>query len=116
MPITPYLNGCKFTPELTRVAKLAFAMTRVAIRLPDNNHPVVALAAKRVVELAEAGECDADHICEQVLLEIRGWRFQESSEQRSGAFGALPHVLPTYGISNPHEQARLAAQRVKEFG
>jgi hypothetical protein len=94
MPITPYLNGCKFTPELTRVAKLAFEMTRIAIRLPDNDHPAIALAAKRVCELAEAGECDADRICEQVLSEIRGWRFQVSFEQQpSRTFGPLPHAL-----------------------
>ena len=88
MPITPYLNGCKFTPELTRVAKAAFEMTLIALRIPDNEHPVVALAAKRITELAEAGECDADHICEQVLLEIRGWRFQESFDQRAGLKGS----------------------------
>jgi hypothetical protein len=45
-------------------------------------------------ELAEAGECDADRICEQVLSEIRGWRFQVSFEQQpSRTFGPLPHAL-----------------------
>ena len=93
MPIMPLLNDPKFTPELTRVAKVAFAMTRVALRLPDNNHPVVTRAAQRVVELAKAGECDADHICEQVLSEIHGWRFQSPEQQPSEPLGALPHSL-----------------------
>ena len=79
MPITPFLNDGKFTPELTRAAKVAFAMTRVALRLPDNDHPIIALAAKRVAELAKAGEGDPDRICEQVVSEIRSWHFQQGS-------------------------------------
>jgi hypothetical protein len=77
MPITQFLKDSNLTPDLTRVAKIAFEMTRTALKLPDNDHPVVTLAAKRIVELAKGGECNPDHLCEQVLREVRGWRFQE---------------------------------------
>jgi hypothetical protein len=79
VPITSLLNDGKFTPELTRAAKVAFEMTRVALRLPDNDHPIIVLAAKRVAELAKAGEGDPDRIGEQVVGEIRSWHFQQGS-------------------------------------
>jgi hypothetical protein len=74
------------------MAKVAFEMTRVALHFPDNNNPVVTLAARRTIELTKGGERDPDRICEQVLTEIRGWRFQEQVlfEVRRNSFAPLP--------------------------
>jgi hypothetical protein len=77
MPIAPFLRDSNFSPDLTRAAKVAFEMTRAGLHLPVHDHPVLILAAKRIVELAKGGECDPDRLCEQVLIEVRGWRFQE---------------------------------------
>jgi hypothetical protein len=79
MPFTPFLKDSNFSPDLTRAAKVAFEMTRAALKLPDNDHPVIALSARRIVELAKGGECNPDRLCEQVLSEVRGWRFQEQA-------------------------------------
>jgi hypothetical protein len=92
VPITPFLNDSEFTPELTRAAKVAFEMTRVALRLPDNNHPIIVVAAKRVAELAKAGESDPDRICEQVLSEIRSWHFQQSRAASASGTRSPPAV------------------------
>jgi hypothetical protein len=72
MSITPFLDDNDFTPDLTRVAKVALEMTRVALHYPADNHPDVALAAKRIVELVKDGEHDPDRLCEQVLADVRG--------------------------------------------
>jgi hypothetical protein len=76
MPSTAFLKDSNFSPDLTRAARVAFEMTRATPKLPDNDHAVVALTARRIVELAKGGECNPDHLCEQVLSEVRGWRFQ----------------------------------------
>ena len=60
MPITPFLKDSNFSPDLTRVVKVAFEMTCTALKFPRNDNPVVTLAAKRIVELAKAGEHSRD--------------------------------------------------------
>jgi hypothetical protein len=77
MPITPFLKESNFSPDLTRVVRVAFEMTRAALSLPDKDRPLLTLAAKRIVELAKGGECNPDRLCEQVLSEVRGWKFQQ---------------------------------------
>ena len=79
MPITLFLKDSNFTPDLTRVVKVAFEMTCTALKFPHDDNPVVTRAAKRIVELAKGGVCNPDRLCEQVLSEIRGWRFQQQA-------------------------------------
>jgi hypothetical protein len=64
MPITPFLKDSNFTPDLTRVVKVAFEMTCTALKFPRNDNPVVTRAAKRIVELAKGGEHNPDALCE----------------------------------------------------
>jgi hypothetical protein len=92
MPITPFLKDQNFTPDLMRVVKVAFAMTRAALQHLADDHPAVTTAAKRIVELAKGGECNPDRLCEQALSEIGDPSFQQQSPldfQRGSGFSLL---------------------------
>src|SRR5262249_53180001 len=70
MPITPFLDDTKFDPEAKRVLGLAFEMARVALRLADRGDLTNEIIAKRIIELAKAGERNPDLLCEGVLKEF----------------------------------------------
>jgi hypothetical protein len=46
-------------------------MTRVALRLTDRDDPLVAIVAKRIIELAKAGERSPDLLCDLALNDLR---------------------------------------------
>jgi hypothetical protein len=71
MPITQFLDGFKFDPEAKRVMGVAFEMTRAALRLTDRDDPVIAIVAKKIIELAKEGERNPDLLCERVLNDLR---------------------------------------------
>ena len=56
MPITPYLDGFDVDPETRRVLGVALEMTRVALGLEDQGDLANKIIAKRIIELAKAGE------------------------------------------------------------
>jgi hypothetical protein len=56
MPNTPYLDRSKFGPEVTRVMGVAFEMACVALGLADRGDLANELVARRIIELAKAGE------------------------------------------------------------
>ena len=67
MPITVYLDGYKPDPETKRVMGVAFEMTRAALRLVDRDDLAVAIIAKKIIELAKAGERNVEVLCEAAL-------------------------------------------------
>jgi hypothetical protein len=69
MPIGEYLNGERFDRETTRVMGLAFEIARVTLGVGDRG--VDAMIAKRIIELAKAGERNADRLCEYALAKVR---------------------------------------------
>jgi hypothetical protein len=71
MPITPFLDSTRFDAEATRVLSVAFEMVRVALRLADQGDLANEVVAKRIIELAKAGERNPDLLCERALNEIR---------------------------------------------
>jgi hypothetical protein len=71
MPITQFLDGFKFDPEAKRVMGVAFEMTRAALRLTDRDDPVIAIVAKKIIELAKEGERNPDLLCERALNDLR---------------------------------------------
>jgi hypothetical protein len=71
MPITTWLDGYKPDPETKRVIGVAFEKTRAALRLVDRDDPVVAIIAKKIIELAKAGERNPDLLCERALMDLR---------------------------------------------
>jgi hypothetical protein len=70
MSITPYLGDFDVDPETKRVLGVALAMTRVSLGLGDNFAD--GIIAKRIVELAKAGERNPDLLCEGSLEKLRG--------------------------------------------
>jgi hypothetical protein len=71
MPIIEFLDGCDPDPEAKRVMGIAFEMALVALRLADRSDLVNGVIAKRIIELAKAGERDPERLCDGALKEFR---------------------------------------------
>jgi hypothetical protein len=71
MPIRPYLDGQKFDPEAIRVMGIAFEMVLVGLRLADRGDLANEVIARKIMDLAKAGEHDPERLCEGVLKEFR---------------------------------------------
>jgi hypothetical protein len=71
MPIGPYLDGYRFDDETIRVMGIAFEMARAALRVADREELLNEVMANRIIELAKAGERDADVLCEGALKGLR---------------------------------------------
>jgi hypothetical protein len=71
MPISQFLGNSKFDPETKRIMGLAFEMTRLALGLADRGDIANELIAKRIIELAKAGERNPDLLCESAVKEFR---------------------------------------------
>jgi hypothetical protein len=72
MPIGPFLNGDRFDPETKRVLGVAFEMVCIALRTGDCDDFVKQVIARKIIDLAKAGERNPDLLCEQALKDIRG--------------------------------------------
>ena len=70
MPITPYLDDFDADLEMKRVLWDALERTRVSLGLVDKF--ANGIIAKRIVELAKAGERNPDLLCEGALEKLRG--------------------------------------------
>ena len=64
-------GGHKFDPETIRVMGLAFEMALVALRLADRGDLANEVLARKIMDLAKAGERDPERLCEGVLHEFR---------------------------------------------
>jgi hypothetical protein len=73
MPITPYLDDFDVNAETNRVLGVALEKTRISLGLGDNFAD--GIIAKRIVELAKAGERHPDLLCEGALKILRGHLF-----------------------------------------
>ena len=73
MSITTYLDGLEVDSETKRVLGAALEMTRVSLGLADDF--ANGIIARRVVELARAGERNPDVLCEGALKKLRGHLF-----------------------------------------
>jgi hypothetical protein len=73
MSVTPYQDDFDVDPETQRVLRVALEMTRVALGLKD--HYANGIIAKRITELAIAGERNPDRLCEGALEKLRGHLF-----------------------------------------
>ena len=70
MPISIFLEGQKFDPETKRIMGVAFELTRAALRLVDRDDLAEAIIAKKIIELAKAGERNPDLLCERALKDL----------------------------------------------
>jgi hypothetical protein len=66
-----FLNGERFDPDTTHIMGVAFEMVCVALRLAGRGDIAKAVVAEKIIELAKAGERDANTLCEHSLKELR---------------------------------------------
>ncbi len=55
MPVTPFLKGQAFDPELVEAMGAAFVSTCDALGFADRTDPITALVAEKIIELAQRG-------------------------------------------------------------
>ena len=73
MSIPPYLLDFDVDSETKRVLNVALEMAQLSLGLAD--HFADGLIAKRIIELAKAGERHPDLLCEGALKNLRGHLF-----------------------------------------
>ena len=72
MPIRSYLEGHRFDDETTRLMGIAFEMAVVVLQHTEGTvSPTRQTVAKKIIELAKAGERDPERLCEGVLQQGR---------------------------------------------
>jgi hypothetical protein len=67
----PFLDDLGSDSEARRVVGVAFEMARVALGLANHTDLANESLARRIIELAKAGERNPDLLCEGVLKEFR---------------------------------------------
>jgi hypothetical protein len=68
MPITPFLSAeDHFDAETRRIMAVAFVAALAALRLEDRSDPFTEVVARKIIELAKAGESNCDLLCERAL-------------------------------------------------
>jgi hypothetical protein len=96
MLITPYLDGFNVDPETEQVLGVALEMTRVSLGIADDF--ANGIIAKRVIELAKAGERNPDLLCEGALKTLRGHSRRCQNECEKAPFRPM-HVSPKKEIA-----------------
>ena len=86
MPIRAYLDGHRFDPETTRL---------MGIKRTDGIvNPTHDAVAKKIIELAKAGERDPEDLCDAALQALRPSPLVIISDPNPLPPLALPPVLP----------------------
>lgn len=67
MPITPFLKGKVFEPEVTRAMGIAFENACKSLKLVDKADPLTKVVAAEIIKLAATGEHDPSRLCACVL-------------------------------------------------
>ena len=67
MPITPFLQGQAFQPEVTRAMGIAFDSACRSLRLSDKTDLATEVVARKIIELAQKGMTDPEQLCRGVL-------------------------------------------------
>ena len=87
--VRQYMNGARFDFETMRLLGVALEMARCALRNEERGEATI--IAKHIIALAQAGERDADRLCDYALAKLRqadghsSQLFQSSSEARAAA-------------------------------
>jgi hypothetical protein len=70
VPIRPFLDGQTFDPETTRLIGVAFETARAAVKRPGALTDE--MIARKIIELAKAGERNVEVLSEAALNEPAG--------------------------------------------
>ena len=72
MPIRAYFGGHRFDPETVRLMGIAFEMALVILQRSDGIvSPTRDAVAKKIIELAKAGERQPGRLCDSALQALR---------------------------------------------
>ena len=71
MSIRQYLIGVRFDSETMRILGVALEMARCALRFEERGDEADAAIANHIIALAQAGERDADRLCDYALAKLR---------------------------------------------
>jgi hypothetical protein len=74
MPNSAYLDGQYFDPETKRIMGVAFEIARAALRLAGQDDFAPETIARKIIELAKAGERDPEQLCDRAMIALRGRR------------------------------------------
>jgi len=67
VPITPFLQGQAFQPEVTRAMGIAFDSACRSLRLSATADLATEVVARKIIELAQKGLIDPEQLCRDVL-------------------------------------------------
>ena len=70
MPITPFLSGQTFQPEIIEVMAQAFRASCQTLGLADRDDPMNEIVARKIIEIAKTGERDLERLCEGALEDL----------------------------------------------
>jgi hypothetical protein len=71
VPITPFLRGQAFDPELVSAMGAAFSKTCDALGLTERTGPLNTLVAEKIIELAERGLRNPTEIHRMAMTELK---------------------------------------------
>lgn len=90
MPIRTYLGGHRFDDETTRLMGIAFEMALVVLQRTEGTaSPTRDAVAKKIIELAKAGERQPGRLCDAALQALRA-----GSEVKVSDSNPLPPPAP----------------------
>ena len=78
MPIRPYLEGHRFDAETVRLMGIAFEMALVVLQRTEGIvNPTRDALAKKIIELAKAGERQPGRLCDAAVQALREARVSD---------------------------------------
>jgi hypothetical protein len=72
MPVNSLLKNLAFKPDEIVIIAEAYDSARRQLHLEDRTDPLCLMVAKKIIELAEAGERDPSIMCRDALRELMG--------------------------------------------
>lgn len=70
MPITPFLAGQAFDPEIVHAMSVAFDEVCRSLHLRNRSDPTSEIVAKKIIELAQRGIRHEDALAARALREL----------------------------------------------
>jgi hypothetical protein len=70
MPLKPYLTEGVFEPPAISAMTAAYEAVCSSLGLVDRNDPITEIVARKVIEVAGAGELDPQRLCDLVLFSL----------------------------------------------
>jgi hypothetical protein len=70
MPVNSLLKNLFFKPEDIQAITQAYERARLELGLMDPSDPLCKTVAKKIIDIAEAGERDPEKLCREALEEL----------------------------------------------